>query len=454
MTSHSPCHDLIGVGFGPSNLALAIALDDIVKPRHPAFTWHFLEKQASFTWHGGMLLPDSDMQISFIKDLVSLRDPTSPYTFINYLHAKRRLEAFINQKTFFPSRIEFNDYLRWVATTFQDRCSYGEEVIAVEPEAEGPRITRLRVRSRTAAGQERVRRARNLVLALGGTPRRPDVFAPLDGDARVFHSARYLEGVRRLEQSGRPCRRFAVVGGGQSAAEIFLDLQGRFQDAQVELIFRGTALKPADDSPFVNEIFNPEFTDVIFRQQPARRQGLVGEFRNTNYAVVDADLLQRIHGLLYQQRVTGEHRHALLSSRTIRRVAADAGGVLLTLESTLDAGLPDGAMETRRYDGVVLATGYERKIGGSLLDALAPWLTDTMLDRQYRLQTTSDFLPSIFVQGCSEATHGLSDTLLSVLPLRSKEIAEAVMDGLGRDVLPLHGFVPLAQRFTAARHSS
>ncbi|WP_283812081.1 SidA/IucD/PvdA family monooxygenase [Bradyrhizobium archetypum] len=41
-----------------------------------------------------MLLPGSDMQISFLKDLVSLRDPTSPFTFLNYLHKRGRFAGF------------------------------------------------------------------------------------------------------------------------------------------------------------------------------------------------------------------------------------------------------------------------------------------------------------------------------------------------------------------------
>ena len=85
-------YDAIGVGFGPSNLALAIALDEATRRRGRSFTTRFIEKQARFAWHGGMLLPGSDMQISFLKDLVLLRDPTSRFTFLNYLHARGRLE--------------------------------------------------------------------------------------------------------------------------------------------------------------------------------------------------------------------------------------------------------------------------------------------------------------------------------------------------------------------------
>ncbi|GGB36151.1 hypothetical protein GCM10011505_17010 [Tistrella bauzanensis] len=321
MTIEDGAYDVIGVGFGPSNLALAIALDGMAGPQGASARAdgrrrvHFIEKQPEFRWHSGMLLPDSRMQVSFLKDLITLHDPTSPFTFIAYLHAKGRLVDFINQKSFFPSRIEFNDYLRWAAARFADRCSYGEEVVAVDPvNGAGGRgggsgsasVQALAVRSVDAAGRERRRLTRDLVLAIGGRPRIPDPFRPLAGDGRVFHSSTYLRHLDRLaaaERAGRGAGagagagvgvgggagqgRVAVIGGGQSAAEIFFDIRDRFPDLRVDLILRGSALKPADDSPFVNEIFNPSFTDVIFRQPDAERQALLQDFRSTNYSVVE-----------------------------------------------------------------------------------------------------------------------------------------------------------------------
>ena len=90
----APPYDVIGVGFGPSNLALAIALAET--PAARGLRSRFLERQPHFRWHGGMLLPGSDMQISFLKDLVTLRNPTSPLTFVNYLHSQGRLHDFID----------------------------------------------------------------------------------------------------------------------------------------------------------------------------------------------------------------------------------------------------------------------------------------------------------------------------------------------------------------------
>lgn len=128
----SRVYDLIGVGCGPSNLALAIALEERSQSQR-ALDILFVDKQENYQWHGNTITGQSDLQISFLKDLVSLRNPTSPYSFVNYLQKQGRLVDFINLGTFYPCRMEFNDYLCWVAKHFTAQCHYGEEIIAVEP---------------------------------------------------------------------------------------------------------------------------------------------------------------------------------------------------------------------------------------------------------------------------------------------------------------------------------
>ena len=160
MSQREYIHDLIGVGFGPSNLALAVRLAE----NGGAPGAHcFIERQPEFGWHRGMLLDDSRMQISFLKDLVTMRDPKSRFTFINYLFERGRLQDFVNLKNFYPTRIEFHDYLRWVASAFDDQVHYGESVTQIEPvtdENEPRTVTHLRVHSRDAQGKERHRLTR------------------------------------------------------------------------------------------------------------------------------------------------------------------------------------------------------------------------------------------------------------------------------------------------------
>lgn len=412
-------YDFLGIGFGPSNLALAVAMAEHADARARPAQFAFIERKPSFVWHGGMLLDDADMQISFLKDLVTLRNPRSAFSFISYLHDKGRLESFINLKTFFPSRLEFNDYLSWVAGQFEDRCHYGEEVTEIVPQHVDGTVRRLAVRSRDAAGRVHERLARNLVIGVGGEPIVPAAFEGLR-DPRILHSSSYLE---RLGGLGKP-RRIAVIGGGQSAAEVYMDLVRRFGDASVSLIMRGGALKPSDDSPFVNEIFNPGFTDYIYWQPDDRRRRMMEEYRNTNYSVVDLDLIERIYNLLYQQRVTGEARHQLLACRDIEQVVPTAEGVECVLRDRAE-----GGSERHVYDLVVLATGYRRDAYQRMLAPLAPLLGSDgafSVDRHYRLQTCASCLPQVFLQGCCEDSHGLSDTLLSVLSVRSQEIVSAL----------------------------
>lgn len=249
-------HDLIGIGFGPSNLALAIALQERAR-KQGALDALFLDKQADYRWHGNTLVTQSELQISFLKDLVSLRNPTSPYSFVNYLHQHGRLVDFINLGTFYPCRMEFNDYLRWVAGQFIEQSRYGEEVLAIEPVLEGQRVEALRVISRDAGGETHVRATRSVVVSAGGTARIPQAFRHLKDDARVFHHSQYLERIAKQPCVGGKPMRIAIIGGGQSAAEAFIDLNDSYPSVQVDMVLRGSALKPADDSPFVNEVFSP-----------------------------------------------------------------------------------------------------------------------------------------------------------------------------------------------------
>ncbi|MYM88140.1 SidA/IucD/PvdA family monooxygenase [Rugamonas sp. FT82W] len=426
-------YDILGVGFGPSNLALAIALDEILPERGRELSHCFIERQAQFTWHGDMLLPGTDMQISFLKDLVSLRDPTSPYSFVNYLRQHNRLEAFINQKTFFPSRIEFNDYLRWTAGHFDAHCRYGESVTRVVPEYKGREVVALTVHSADAAGRERRRRTRSLVFAPGGRPFVPPCLAERN-DARIIHSSRYLGEIERNPLGAEGRHALAVVGGGQSAAEIFLDLVARYPNAKVDLILRGSTLKPSEDGPSINHIFDPDYTDFFFGQPQKVRQSLLAEFRHTNYAVVDGDLIERISAMLYAQRVEGTERVRVLSSCAIEQVQCDEHGVTLNLAQA-------GAEQPfqQRYQRVISATGYLRDTSRSLLAELEHELDGFSIGRHYQLAAPAHVQTPIFVQGSSETTHGLADTLLSVLAIRSHEIALSLVSRLApKPQRPVH----------------
>jgi lysine N6-hydroxylase/L-ornithine N5-oxygenase len=410
-------HDLIGIGFGPSNIALAIALEE-QQQKSPHIDALFIEKQQHFAWHKDMLLDHADMQISFLKDLATLRNPRSHFTFTNYLFEKGRLQDFINLKTFFPSRQEFNDYLSWAASHFENCCAFHEEAIEVLPEKRGGEVSLLRVISQDSSGNVRERLTRNLVVSIGGTPSIPESFRSLRGDPRIFHSSRYLGCIAKLNHA----KRIAIIGAGQSATEIFLDLHGRPGEPEIDLIMRGRAMHPSDDSPSVNEIFNIEFTDYMYSRSPEERIRLLNEFRHTNYAAPDIDQIENIFKILYSQKVTSTPRHNLLTSHETQDVRATDTGIRLQLMD-----LDTKQLQEKEYDAVILATGYLRTHHKALLAPLANYLPGFVANRHYRLDSTPNFKPAIFIQGACETTHGISDTLLSITATRTHEIGEALV---------------------------
>ena len=239
-------YDLICVGFGPASLAIAVALRDLDVDARVLF----LERQSKFAWHAGMLVPSAKMQISFLKDLATFRDPRSRFTFLNYLKDKGRLEAFANLGTFFPLREEFHDYLIWAAEHFNEVVKYNTDVQSIRAlyENSDPRVKGWIVSCQSLSDDRSVSIiSKKVVIAVGGSPKLPRNL--LSFGPKIVHSSQYLQAIRKNDwKNGSSCK-FAVIGGGQSAAEIFNDLINRFPEAHVKLFVAGSALKPSDDSP-------------------------------------------------------------------------------------------------------------------------------------------------------------------------------------------------------------
>lgn len=249
-------YDLICVGFGPASLAIAIALHE----RYATARVLFLERQPQFAWHSGMLLPGSRMQISFIKDLATLRNPRSEFTFINYLHKKDRLVAFTNLGTFLPLREEYNDYMSWCAGHFEDYVRYGQECVSVTPtDAAGEQpVKNWEVVSKNVKTGEVSRlTTKHVVIAVGGKPKFPDAFLQNPLNPKIIHSSGYSTQIPRLLSDKHKAYKIAVVGAGQSAAEIFNDIHSRYPNSKTKLIIKSSALRPSDDSPLYDPSSTP-----------------------------------------------------------------------------------------------------------------------------------------------------------------------------------------------------
>ncbi|MGI5132087.1 lysine N(6)-hydroxylase/L-ornithine N(5)-oxygenase family protein [Pseudonocardia sp. CA-107938] len=410
-----PVHDLVGIGFGPSNLGLAIALEEQAAP----LSVRFVERQEAFGWHRGMLLEDATMQISFLKDLVTLRDPTSSFSFLSYLKDRGRLVDFINYGSAFPTRLEFHDYLEWSAARFADRVDYATSVERVAAVPDDPSV----VDVHTSAGT--VLRTRNVVLATGLQPHLPD---GVRTGERVWHSRDLLTRIGSVTDP----RRVIVVGAGQSAAETVDHLHRTFPDAEVCAVFSRYGYSPADDSSFANRVFDPDAVDDFFDAPADVKDLILGYHANTNYSVVDPELIESLYRRHYHEKVSGHERLRFLN---VSRVAdavpvGDATGepvVDLVIESLLD-----GRREVVTADLVVYATGYRpsdpRQLLGGLVDSCVRDEAGRLdIGRDYRVRTAAELTAGIYLQGPTERTHGLSSTLLSNVAVRAGEIAASIV---------------------------
>ncbi|MFD7032582.1 lysine N(6)-hydroxylase/L-ornithine N(5)-oxygenase family protein [Streptomyces sp. NPDC059917] len=417
--------DLVGIGFGPANLALAIAVAEHNSRRAPAEALRpaFIERQEGFAWHPGMLLEGATMQVSFLKDLVTLRNPASPYSFLQYLQDRGRLADFINQKTFFPTRVEFHDYFRWCARDFADQVAYGTEAVAVRAAHDGEHLEVDVRRADGAAPGTDPLLTHNVVLGTGLRPHLPEGVA---SGPHVWHTSELLHRTRALTSPRH--QRFVVVGAGQSAAEAADHLHRTYPGAEVCAVFSRYGYSPADDSPFANRIFDPAAVDDFYTAPEEVKRRLLGYHANTNYSVVDGDLITQLYRTAYQEKVTGAERLRILNTTEVAAVRVQDDGARATVRSLID-----GETTDLWCDAVVYATGYRAGDPRHLLgDLMEHCLTDSAgrlrIGRDHAVATTDRLRAGIYVQGAAtEHTHGLTSSLLSTLAVRSGEICDSLL---------------------------
>lgn len=409
--------DVVGIGFGPSNLGLAIALRERnAIPGNTPITSAFVEAKPEFAWHPDMLLPGTTMQISFLKDLVTLRNAASEYSFLAFLHERGRLQHFINRQTFFPTRIEFHQYLEWAADRVAADVRYGTRATRIVDHPDHFEVVLEGARGGSV-------RARNVVLAGGLSARLPE---GVHASARQFHNHSLLSGLAGLPSSSNHC--FVVVGAGQSAAEVAHYLHEQYPGAQVHAVFGKYGYTPADDSPYANRIFDAEAVDAYYGSSAEMKARLLSYHRGTNYSAVDLSLIERLYEIEYAERVSDARRLFVHGGSAIGETRETPGGVSVRIENGLT-----GEVEQVTADAVVYATGFtSMPLGGILGDLYAPHepAEGARVSRDYRLRTTRPTAGGVYLQGGTEDTHGLTSSLLSNIAVRSAEIVDSIATGL------------------------
>ena len=342
-------YDLIGIGIGPFNLGLAALLSS-----HNEVSSLFLESKAAFSWHAGLLLPDTTLQVPFLADLVTMIAPTHPLSYLNYLHEQDRLYKFYYYEKFQIPRREYDHYCRWAAEKLP-ACRFDAQVTGVTYH---PVTERFIVESRSADGISRQYACRDLAIGIGTSPLIP-AWAQVTTGAPIVHSADFIPRWKQLAS----CRRVTVIGSGQSAAECVLALYQALTPekisagAAIQWITRSPGFHPMESSKLGQECFTPAYMahfQTLSREM--RRQVAAGQ--DGLYKGISYSTIARIFDALYETSIGGRDPGMLLLPHCeVERVASGDGTDTLRVDfrhRTLDQA---GSIDT---DAIVMATGYHR----------------------------------------------------------------------------------------------
>ncbi|WP_405596498.1 SidA/IucD/PvdA family monooxygenase [Streptomyces sp. NBC_01410] len=417
-------HDLVGIGIGPFNLSLAALAHGI--PGGLAAT--FYEQRPAFTWHPGVLIEGATLQVPFLADLVTLADPASPWSFLNYLRSRDRLFPFYFAERFHIQRAEYDAYCRWVSDSLPG-LHYGHQVDAVRwnPERDLFEVDFTQLDAEGEAEALGRAYARHLVLGIGTEPYVPEPLRPLAEAPAVpvIHSADYLGNRERLLAA----EHITVIGSGQSGAEVFLDLL-RARPAGAEKIHwlaRTEAFAPMEYSKLGLEHFTPDYTRYFHALPEQTRDALVPRQWQLHKGI-DADTIAAIHEELYRRTLHGGWPDAVLTPGVTVRTAGRVGTtkVELHLEHA-----QQGTRSRLTTNAVVLATGYRERPLDRMLAGLDPYMRRDAsgrprVDDRFRLLLDPPVTGSVYVQNAERHTHGVGAPDLGLAAWRSAGILNSL----------------------------
>jgi L-ornithine N5-oxygenase len=409
--------ELLAIGAGPANLALGIAVQELA-PKELAAGTLIIEQHDDTVWQRGMLLPWTQSQVSFLKDLVTLRNPRSEFSFVNYLHSIGRLDEFINLGTFTPYRQEISGYLQWVASSLREvRVEYGRRCVSIEPgPIENGEVSRWLVRTEDGG----LISCRNLSIGAGRDAHIPAELVRLP-EQRVIHSTQFSDRIGRLDPAG--VQRAVVIGGAQSAAELLWATYQRFPQAQCTMLMRSIGLNAYQSSKFTNELFYPSFVDDFHAASAETRRQMLREMHVTNYAGLAPNMLETLYREMYQERLQGTERLRMVIMTEIVGARMDGDEVVLDIVDRRT-----GQADELRCDVVLLGTGFVRDMPAMVKDlAAVTGAGEATVDRNYRMRLPESYTANCYLQGVNEATHGIADSLLSVLAMRARDIVSDLM---------------------------
>lgn len=405
--------DLIGIGIGPFNLGLSALLTGT-----GGLSFNFFDAKKEFSWHDGMLLEDSELQVPFLADLVSMCDPTHKLSFLNYLHEQGRLYRFYHYEKFQIPRVEYNQYCIWASNRIPE-LRFNSRVVDVSLSGDHYLVSVLDLRS----GLIKPYLAKHLAIGIGSTPFLPELLKNFVSEENFIHTAQFIKAKHQLQSKNN----IVVIGSGQSAAECFLDLlkdQSKYK-YQLNWITRAIGFLPMEYSKLGCEHFSPDYIEHFFNLSEATRQNLL-EKQQGWYKGISNKTISEIYDLMYIKSIKSIPDVILQPRSELIHVSSSGGGWNLKFKHLdLDRDFSVSC------DAVVLGLGYRYEIP-SFLDGIRDrfLLSESglpLINRNYVLESTIQGPGKIFIQNGEMHTHGISAPDLGLGCYRNAEIINQIL---------------------------
>ncbi|KAF2830385.1 hypothetical protein CC86DRAFT_160860 [Ophiobolus disseminans] len=299
-SSAAPIYDLVCIGFGPAQIATAIANREAKNPSKVLY----LERKPSFSWHSGKHLARTRMENPFLYDLATVRNPRSAFSYVNYLLARKRLIEFANSDRLNPLRVEFEDYLRWCAEQFKEEVRYGSEAVEVIPDSQDEAVKAWKIAVRDQNGILSVVRGRVIIApspASDGTPKqKPLTSVDFLAGQRIISTDDYRLARNGLRGVNEPRLNVAVVGSGRRTTEIIDDLLSCPRLGNVTVVTEDESLAPlrilGEQEPPQPRLCS------IWAKPSCSQQGAVTEA---------SELVQTIYMRAYEKQVASRGQYSL-----------------------------------------------------------------------------------------------------------------------------------------------
>ena len=418
----TPTVDVLAIGAGPFNLGFAALAQPLVDDKELSLL--VVDQRDGFCWHPGMMLDNATIQVPFMADLVTLADPTSPYSFLNYCKQRGTIHRFFIKEDFYPLRREYSNYCRWVSEQLST-IVWGQRVESVDCTPEGLYAVTLR-----SGDSAEVVHARHLLSGIGTQPFVPDALSPGLDATSTLHSAEYLHRKQELLEADS----VTIIGSGQSAAEIYLDLLEPLTTSgrRLDWITRSPRFFPMEYTKLTLEMTSPDYANY-FRALPSDVRDRSQRDQRNLYKGISEDTINEIYDLLYR----------LSLDRTIDTTLRAGCSVEWAPDSEPTDGshgrhrlavthTESGARGVHATDAVIFATGYRAPTIAPFLQNIAEHINT---DDAGRYAVTENFAiddgETIFVNNADEHVHSLIAPDLGMGPWRNSIILRTI---LGREV--------------------